>query len=448
MPRLFSSLSGPLSGTIRVPGDKSISHRALILGALSIGETKIDGLLEGEDVLRTAAALTGLGAQIKAPDDLGPNHQWQVVGRGVGGLSEAAAVIDMGNSGTGARLLMGVVATHPMTTVFAGDSSLSARPMARVTDPLAEMGAKIVTRSGGRLPVTITGTANPLPIKWQSKVPSAQVKSAVLLAGLNTPGITSVFESAQTRDHTERLLRHFGAEVSVEPSADGGTLVSVSGYPELEARDVVVPGDISSAAFPLIAGLLCEGSELVIENICINPLRSGLLETLEEMGADIQILNKRESGGEPVAELAVRFSKLNGVEVPASRAPSMIDEYPVLAVAAALAEGTTVMRGLAELRVKESDRLAAMADGLESCGVRVEHDKDSLTVHGSGGAQLPGGQTVRTHMDHRIAMSFLILGLVSENPVGIDDAGMIQTSFPGFVELMNGLGTSITADAS
>jgi 3-phosphoshikimate 1-carboxyvinyltransferase len=310
------------------------------------------------------------------------------------------------------------------------------------------MGAKIVTRSGGRLPVTITGTPNPLPIKWQSKVPSAQVKSAVLLAGLNTPGITSVFESAQTRDHTERLLRHFGAEVSVEPSADGGTLVSVSGYPELEARDVVVPGDISSAAFPLIAGLLCEGSELVIENIGINPLRSGLLETLEEMGADIQILNKRESGGEPVAELAVRFSKLNGVEVPASRAPSMIDEYPVLAVAAALAEGTTVMRGLAELRVKESDRLTAMADGLKSCGVRVEHDKDSLTVHGSGGAQLPGGQTVRTHMDHRIAMSFLILGLVSENPVGIDDASMIQTSFPGFVELMNGLGTSITADAS
>lgn len=445
MPPLFSSSSGPLQGSIRVPGDKSISHRALILGALSVGETTVDGLLEGEDVLGTAAALSSLGAQIIPPAESDTDRLWRVVGRGVGGLSEPRNAIDMGNSGTGARLLMGVVATHPFTTIFTGDPSLSARPMARVIDPLQEMGAKVVARTGGKLPVTISGTANPLPITWQPKVPSAQVKSAILLAGLNTPGITQVHETTQTRDHTERLLRHFGAEVSVEPAPDGGVVIGVTGYPELEPQAVIVPGDISSAAFPLVAALILEGSRLIIENIGINPLRAGLLETLDEMGADIRIENRRDSGGEPVADLVICAGPLSGIDVPAARAPSMIDEYPVLAVAAAFAQGTTVMRGLGELRVKESDRLAAIADGLTACGVKVEHDADSLTVHGTAGEPVPGGQTVRTHLDHRIAMSFLILGHHAESPVEIDDGSMIATSFPNFVELMNGLGARITA---
>jgi 3-phosphoshikimate 1-carboxyvinyltransferase len=408
-----------------------------------VGETTVDGLLEGEDVLGTAAALSSLGAQIIPPADSDTDRQWRIVGRGVGGLSEPRNAINMGNSGTGARLLMGVVATHPFITVFTGDPSLSARPMARVTDPLQEMGAKVVARAGGKLPVTLTGTANPLPITWQPKVPSAQVKSAILLAGLNTPGLTQVHETTQTRDHTERLLRHFGAEVSVETAPDGGVVVGVTGYPELKPQAVTVPGDISSAAFPLVAALITEGSRLTVENIGINPLRTGLLETLDEMGADIQIENRRDSGGEPVADLVICAGPLSGVDVPAARAASMIDEYPIVAVAAAFAQGTTIMRGLGELRVKESDRLAAIADGLAACGVKVEHDADSLTVHGTGGKPVPGGQTVRTHLDHRIAMSFLILGHQAESPVEIDDGAMIATSFPDFVELMNGLGSQI-----
>ncbi len=443
---LFSSKSGPLKGSIRVPGDKSISHRALIMGALTVGETTINGLLEGEDVLCTAAALCHLGAQVIEPPGNGRDRQWRVIGRGIGGLSEASCNIDMGNSGTGARLLMGVVATQPITTVFTGDWSLSKRPMARVTDPLREMGANIVARSGGKLPITLTGTAHPLPITWQSKVPSAQVKSAILFAGLNTPGTTCVIEASQTRDHSERLLQHFGAAVSIEPGPDGSTLTKIQGYPELEPQAVNVPGDISSAAFPLVATLLSKNSVLVIENVGINPLRTGLLDTLKEMGAEIKILNTRSSGGEPVADLAVKSSQLTAVNVPASRAPSMIDEYPVLAIAAALADGTTVMHGLSELRVKESDRLAAVAEGLTACGVQVEINEDSLTVHGSGEAQPKGGITIQTHLDHRIAMSFLILGLACEKPVAVDDGAIIQTSFPGFVDLMNGLGAKITVD--
>ncbi|NQV21650.1 MAG: 3-phosphoshikimate 1-carboxyvinyltransferase [Rhodospirillales bacterium] len=446
MPPLASSRSEPLSGTIRVPGDKSISHRALILGALAVGETQVDGLLEGDDVLATAAALRQLGADIERQDRTPSEPRWLITGCGVGGLSEPGTAIDMGNSGTGARLLMGVVATHPFLTIFTGDPSLSARPMARVADPLRKMGAKITSRAGCRLPVAISGTAQPLPVSWQPSVPSAQVKSAILLAGLNTPGTTRVIEAARTRDHTERLLTHFGAHVSTKTTIGGLTEVSVEGYPELEARPVIVPGDVSSAAFPLVGALIANESNIVIENIGVNPLRVGLIETLVEMGADIQYRNERVSGGEPVADISVRAGPLRGVEVPASRAPSMIDEYPILAVAAAFAEGPTIMRGLAELRVKESDRLASVAEGLEASGVRVETGPDTLTVHGTGGRRPLGGETIRTHMDHRIAMSFMILGLISEKPIRIDDGTMIGTSFPGFVELMNGMGASIEAD--
>lgn len=437
---LLSRRSGALAGTVAVPGDKSISHRALMFGALSLGETRIEGLLEGDDVLRTAAALRALGAEAERL----PDGTWVTRGRGVGGLAEPAQVLDMGNSGTAARLLMGLLATHPFTSVMTGDASLTKRPMARVTRPLETMGARFVLRSGGRLPGAVIGTDRPVPIAYRLPVASAQVKSAILLAGLNAPGRTTVIEPEPTRDHTERMLRHFGIEVTVEEAGDGALAATVTGQGELTARDLRVPADPSSAAFPVVAALIRPGSALSLPGVGTNPRRTGLFETLREMGADIAYANPREEGGEPVADLLVRASGLRGVEVPPERAPSMIDEYPVLCIAAACAEGPTVMRGIGELRVKESDRLAMMADGLAACGVTVEAGEDWMVVHGRGRPPA-GGATVATAMDHRIAMSFLVLGMATEQPVRVDDGAFIDTSFPGFVALMNGLGADIAA---
>ncbi len=435
---LISRGAERLTGGGSVPGDKSISHRALIVGSVAVGETRITGLLEADDVLRTACAVRALGAGAER----GTDGVWHVFGRGVGGLAEPASVLDMGNSGTGARLLMGLLATHPFTSFFTGDASLSARPMDRVMAPLRRMGAAINARSGDRLPLMIRGAVSPLPIAYELPVASAQVKSAVLLAGLNTPGTTSVVEPQPTRDHSELMLRHFGAEVAVERLDGGGRAITLTGQPEIPGRDVVVPGDLSSAAFPLVAALLVPGSEVTLRRVGVNALRSGLLETLGEMGAEIAIADRRAEGGEPVADLTVKAGPLRGVEVPPERAPSMIDEYPVLAAAAACAEGVTRMTGLGELRVKESDRLSAMARGLEACGVHVEESPDALTVHGTGRAP-KGGARIAVERDHRIAMAFLVLGMVTPEPVGIDDAGPIETSFPGFVGFMNGLGARI-----
>ena len=435
---LISRPARTLAGEGSVPGDKSISHRALIVGSVAVGETRITGLLEADDVLRTVDALRALGARV----DRDADGVWHVFGRGVGGLAEPASVLDMGNSGTGARLLMGLLATHPFTSFFTGDASLSARPMDRVMTPLRRMGAAISARSGDRLPLMIRGTAGPLPIVYELPVASAQVKSAVLLAGLNTPGTTSVVEPQPTRDHSELMLRHFGAEVAVERLDGGGRAITLAGQPEIAGRHVVVPGDLSSAAFPMVAALLVPGSRLTLNRVGINALRSGLLQTLGEMGAGIAIADRRTEGGEPVADLTVEAGPLRGVEVPPERAPSMIDEYPVLAVAAACAEGVTRMTGLGELRVKESDRLGAMARGLEACGVRVEESPDALTVHGTGRAPR-GGARIAVQRDHRIAMAFLVLGMVAAEPVAIDDAGPIETSFPGFAGFMNGLGARI-----
>lgn len=437
MTPLKSNPAGPLNAKAAVPGDKSISHRALIVGASATGETRIQGLLEGEDVMCTARALRALGVPV---DDLG-GGAWRVLGRGVGGLTEPASVLDMGNSGTGARLLMGLVASHGFGCVFSGDSSLASRPMERVMEPLRRFGAAFQARSGGRLPVTVTGTASPVPIEYEPPQASAQVKSAVLLAGLNAPGRTTVAEPLATRDHTERMLTAFGAEVTVESDGDGRR-ITIEGRPELSARDVVVPGDLSSAAFPMVAALLVPGSSIGLTGVGVNPLRAGILETLEDMGADIRLSNRRDEGGEPVADIAVRAGPLRGVVVPGNRAPAMIDEYPILAVAAAAAEGTTRMEGLAELRVKESDRLAAMAEGLAACGVEVEEGDDSLTIHGRAGPPA-GGAEVTVNMDHRIAMAFLVLGMAAEAPVSVDDGGPIETSFPGFAALMNGLGARV-----
>ena len=435
---LISRRARTLAGEGSVPGDKSISHRALIVGSVAVGETRITGLLEADDVLRTVDALRALGARV----DRDADGVWHVFGRGVGGLAEPASVLDMGNSGTGARLLMGLLATHPFTSFFTGDASLSARPMDRVMTPLRRMGAAISARSGDRLPLMIRGTAGPLPIVYELPVASAQVKSAVLLAGLNTPGTTSVVEPQPTRDHSELMLRHFGAEVAVERLDGGGRAIALAGQPEIAGRRVVVPGDLSSAAFPMVAALLVPGSRLTLNRVGINALRSGLLQTLGEMGAGIAIADRRTEGGEPVADLTVEAGPLRGVEVPPERAPSMIDEYPVLAVAAACAEGVTRMTGLGKLRVKESDRLGAMARGLEACGVRVEESPDALTVHGTGRAPR-GGARIAVQRDHRIAMAFLVLGMVAAEPVAIDDAGPIETSFPGFAGFMNGLGARI-----
>jgi 3-phosphoshikimate 1-carboxyvinyltransferase len=435
--------SGPLVGATRVPGDKSISHRALMLGALAIGRTEISGLLEGEDVLATAAAVNALGATAAPISD--GSGRWIVDGIGIGALAEPEDLLDLGNSGTSARLLLGMLATHPITAFVTGDASLRRRPMGRIVEPLSRIGARFVTREGVRLPLAVSGAANPLPISYRLPVPSAQVKSAVLLAGLNTPGATTVIEPQPTRDHTERMLRHFGATVTTEPAEDGGRRITVEGFPELTAAPITVPGDPSSAAFPLVAALIVPGSEVTIEGVGINPLRTGLLECLREMGADIALMNERDEGGEPVADIRARAGTLSGADIPAERAPRMIDEYPILAVAAACARGRTVMRGLAELRVKESDRLSAVAAGLASCGVRVAVEGDDLIVEGAG--NFPAGNArISTRLDHRIAMSFLVLGLAANEPVHIDDAGPIATSFPGFVGLINQLGGAIAQE--
>ncbi|MEQ8814745.1 MAG: 3-phosphoshikimate 1-carboxyvinyltransferase [Thalassobaculum sp.] len=435
---LLSRRARPLTGTVRVPGDKSISHRSLIFGGLAVGETTIEGLLEGEDVLATAAAMRAFGCQVER----GGDGVWRLHGRGVSGLDEPADVIDCGNAGTGARLLMGVAGQQPITTFFTGDASLRRRPMGRVMTPLTRMGVRFATREGGRLPGAVIGPEVLVPIEYTLPVASAQVKSAILLAGLGAAGETTVIEPKPTRDHTETMLRHFGAEVRVEILGGGGRRVTLVGQPELTGRPVVVPADPSSAAFPAVAALLVEGSEITLPGVGTNPLRFGLFETLLEMGADITLTNPRTEAGEPVADLVVRASRLKGIEVPPERAPSMIDEYPILAVAASLAEGTTVMRGLEELRVKESDRLGAMAGGLAACGVRVEVEGDDLIVHG-GGNGVAGGATIPVDLDHRIAMAFLVLGMVSDEGLAIDDAAAIATSFPGFADLMNGAGAAI-----
>ncbi|ETD81678.1 3-phosphoshikimate 1-carboxyvinyltransferase [Rhodobacter capsulatus] len=439
--RMTSRKGGPLSGVAAVPGDKSISHRALILGALSVGTTRITGLLEGQDVLDTARAMQAFGATVTRT---GPGA-WTVEGVGVGGFAEPAEVIDCGNSGTGVRLIMGCMATSPISATFTGDASLRKRPMGRVTDPLALFGARSYGRAGGRLPMTLVGAAEPVPVTYTTPMASAQVKSAVLLAGLNAPGQTVVIEKTPTRDHTERMLRGFGAEVTVEATPEGNR-ITLTGQPELRAQEVAVPRDPSSAAFPVCAALLVPGSDILVPGVSQNPTRNGLFLTLREMGADIEFLNEREEGGEPVADLRVRHSALTGIAVPPERAAAQIDEYPVLAALAACASGTTVMRGVHELRVKESDRIAAMARGLEACGVRVEEDEDTLIVHGLGPEGVPGGATVATHIDHRIAMSFLVLGLVSQQPISVDDGSPIATSFPVFEDLMRQLGASITRD--
>jgi 3-phosphoshikimate 1-carboxyvinyltransferase len=428
----------PLTGRIRVPGDKSISHRALMLGALAVGQTEISGLLEGEDVLATAAAINGLGAYATRAGD----RRWTVDGIGIAGLGEPEDLLDLGNSGTAARLLLGILATHPITAFVTGDASLRRRPMGRVVEPLSRFGARFVAREGARLPLAISGSTNPIAITYRLPVPSAQVKSAVLLAGLNAPGTTTVIEPQPTRDHTERMLDHFGATVKTEPIEGGGKRITLQGYPELAAAPIAVPGDPSSAAFPLIAALIVPGSEVIIDGVGVNPLRTGLFECLREMGADLTLLNQHDEGGEPVADLRVRAGTLKGADIPAERAPRMIDEYPILAVAAACARGRTVMRGLAELRVKESDRLSAISAGLAACGVRVAVDGDTLTIEGNGGPP-EGGVSIATRLDHRIAMAFLVLGLATRQPVRIDDAAPIATSFPGFLPLINALGGTI-----
>ena len=422
--------SPPLTGRIRVPGDKSISHRSLMFGALAVGRTRISGLLEGEDVLATAAALRAMGVHIERDGD-----EWVVHGVGVGGLLQPDRALDMGNSGTSTRLLMGVIASHGITATFTGDASLSKRPMNRVIDPLSTMGASFTPSPGGTLPLTMEGMQPAVPITYRLPVASAQVKSAVLLAGLNTPGTTTVIEPVPTRDHTERMLRGFGAELTVE-EADGERAIRIHGPAELRPCDIAVPGDPSSAAFFAVAASVVPGSDLVIENVGLNPTRDGIFRALELMGADIEKLDEREVGGEPVADLHVRHSHLRGIEVDPAIAPSMIDEFPILFVAAAMAEGTTTTSGLEELRVKESDRLSAMATALQEVGVTLEETDDGLIIEGSHGEPLPGGGTIATHLDHRIAMSMAIAGLVSRKGVEIDSTEPIATSFPNFAALL------------
>ena len=432
--------AGPLKGMLRAPGDKSISHRALILGALARGVTEVEGLLEGEDVKRTAAAMAAFGAGVERVGE----GRWRIEGQG--GFSEPADVVDCGNAGTGVRLIMGAAAGFDLAATFTGDASLRGRPMNRVLQPLGEMGATWVCRAGGRLPLTLRG-GNLRHIAYRLPEPSAQVKSAVLLAGLNADGGAEVIEPEPTRDHTERMLRAFGARVGVTEEGVSGRRIVLPGGQSLTGTKVVVPGDPSSAAFPLVAALITPGSVVTVEGMLLNPLRIGLLETLGDMGADLSVTNMREEGGETVADVTARYSQLTGVEVPPERAPSMIDEYPILGVAAAFAEGPTVMRGIGEMRVKESDRIALMAAGLSACGVSVEEGADSLTVVGSVRANhgVRGGARVTTHGDHRIAMSHLILGLASAEPVTVDEPGMIATSFPGFLDLMRSLGAEIEA---
>lgn len=435
---LRSARAGALRGHVRVPGDKSISHRALILGALAVGETRISGLLEGEDVLNTAKAMRALGATVMRTGDFA----WSVRGVGVAGLAQPSTPLDFGNSGTGCRLVMGAVAGCPIQATFDGDASLRSRPMRRILDPLELMGARVTAQStGGRLPLTLSGARDPLPIEYRTPVASAQIKSAVLLAGLSAPGTTTVIETEASRDHTELMLAQFGATIRTTPEGAHGRRIDLTGQPELAGTNVVVPADPSSAAFPMVAALIVPGSDVVLTDVMTNPLRTGLFATLREMGASIEETNPRAEG-EPMADFRIRASPLRGVEVPPERAPSMIDEYLVLAVAAAFAEGTTVMRGLQELRVKESDRLEATADMLRAGGVGVEISGDDLIVHGTG--HVPGGGTVATHMDHRIAMSALVMGCASQKPIGIDDSSFIATSFPNFLPMMRGLGADIS----
>ena len=440
MTALTAHPSERLTGRARVPGDKSISHRAVMLGGLAVGETRVSGLLEGEDVLSTAAAMRQLGAEIERRDD----GTWRIWGRGLGALSEPSDVLDLGNSGTSARLLSGILASHPIVSVMTGDASLRRRPMGRVTVPLGRMGAQFITREGGCLPMTVVGSDSLLPLRYKLPVASAQVKSALLLAGLNTAGVTEVIEPVATRDHSERMLRAFGAHLEIGDTPDGRS-IRVTGQPELHGCAVEVPADPSSAAFPIVAALLLEGSDLLLPDVAMNPARTGLIETLREMGGDIEEQNRREAAGEPLADLRVRASRLTGVSVPAERAPSMIDEYPVLFVAAACAQGRSHFAGLEELRVKESDRLAVMAEGLAACGVTLKAGKDDLTVEGCGGRP-KGGQRVATHLDHRIAMAFLVLGLAAEQAVTVDDAKPIETSFPGFAGLMGSIGAKLTRE--
>lgn len=432
MNQLISRKAAPLNGNLKVPGDKSISHRSLIMGTLAIGQSRISGLLEGEDVLDTARAMEAMGADISRAE----NGDWLVHGVGIGGLCEPKAPLDMGNSGTGARLIMGLVSTYPHNISFIGDASLSARPMKRVTDPLEKFGAEFQGDTGMTLPITVVGISDPMPIEYEVPVASAQVKSAILLAALNTPGKTTVIEPTPTRDHTERMFEHFGVDIEVREST-----ITVTGQPELTARDMFVPTDPSSAAFPTVAALITPGSDIIIENVGMNPSRTGIYTTLQEMGANISFINERLECGESVADVHVKYSRLKGITVPTSRAPSMIDEYPILCIAASFADGVTIMQGLEELRVKESDRIAVMVEGLKTCGVTVTEHDDGMTV--TGAPNISGGAQVKTHLDHRIAMSFLILGLGTDEPVTVDDGRVIETSFPGFRDLMNGLGANI-----
>ena len=433
--------SRPLKGQVSIPGDKSISHRSLILGALAIGQTRITGLLEGQDVLDTARAMVSFGAQVEKVE----GGEWYVEGVGVGGFAEPETVVDCGNSGTGVRLIMGAMATTPINVTFTGDHSLNSRPMGRVTDPLSKFGVATFGRSKGRLPMTIVGARSPIPIQYTVPVPSAQVKSALLLAGLNVPGDTIITETEKTRDHTERMLSSFGAEIKVEDYPNR-RLITLSGYSELKGQNVLVPSDPSSAAFPICAAITVEGSDILVPNITLNETRAGLFTTLIEMGANLSFENEREESGEPVADIRACFSPdLQGIEVPPERAASMIDEYPILAVVAANASGETIMRGVRELRLKESDRIDAMAKGLRSNGVSVDEGEDWWIVKGNGAGSVKGGSTCQTFLDHRIAMSFLILGLSSQKYIEIDDCSPINTSFPNFIQLMRELGANLEA---
>ncbi len=435
-PATFCAPSTGLGGSITVPGDKSISHRSLMFSALAVGTSRVEGLLEGEDVLATAAALRAMGARIVRDDD----SVWHIDGVGVGGLLQPETALDMGNSGTSTRLLMGLLASHDLTATFIGDASLSKRPMGRIIEPLSRMGADFTASPGGRLPLTMRGLVPAVPIEYRLPVASAQVKSAVLLAGLNAPGITRVIELEATRDHSERMLRGFGADLSVEQDGEGARIISVHGEAELRPQQIVVPGDPSSAAFPIVAALLVPGSDITVKGVGMNDTRTGLIKLLKAMGGEIELLNERDAGGEPVADLRVRASALTGVDNDPADAPSMIDEFPVAFIAAALAQGKSVFRGLEELRVKESDRIAVMADGLRRIGAGVEETEDGLVIQGTGAEPLPGGGPVETHLDHRIAMSFAVAGLASRDGVTIDDMRPVATSFPGFVDLLRSLG--------
>ena len=433
-PRRFSA-SAPLKGRIAIPGDKSISHRSLMLSALAVGTSRVTGLLEGHDVLATAAAMRAMGAGIARRGD----GEWVIDGVGVGALLQPREALDMGNSGTSTRLLMGLVASHSITATFVGDASLSGRPMGRVIDPLSQMGADISASPGGRLPLMVRGLAPAIPLAYRLPMASAQVKSAILLAGLNTPGITEVIEPVPTRDHSERMLRGFGADLSVETEPDGTRHIRIRGEAELKPQTIVVPGDPSSAAFFIVAALIVPGSDITIANVGLNPTRAGLIEVLQQMGGDIELVDAREVGGEPVADLRVRHSALKGIEIDPAVVPSMVDEFPILFIAAALAEGRTVTTGLDELRVKESDRLAVMATGLQAIGARVEESEDGLIIDGTGGDPVPGGATIAGHLDHRICMSFAVAGLVAKAAVEIDDMAPVATSFPNFEALLEGL---------